>query len=74
MFWHKKKPEKVDLLALSDSERTRLIEKIKQRLQEKIRREKSLRHLLEAEKITVKGNVVYDVNEPLRGVTLSNKL
>lgn len=74
MFWSKKKREKLDLLSLSDSEKTKVIEEIRQKLQGKIREEKRLRHLLEAETITVKGKVVYEADEPLKGLILPNKL
>lgn len=74
MFWSKKKREKLDLLSLSDSEKTKVIEEIRQKLQGKIREEKRLRHLREAETITVKGKVVYEADEPLKGLILPNKL
>jgi len=45
MFWSKKKREKLDLLNLSDSEKTRVIEDIRKRLRGRIREEKRLRHL-----------------------------
>jgi len=74
MFWSKKKREKLDLLNLSDSEKTRVIEDIRKRLRGRIREEKRLRHLLEAETITVKGKVVYKADEPLKGLILPSKL
>jgi hypothetical protein len=74
MFRRKKKPENVDLLSLPDSEKAEVIKKIRRQLQERVRREKGLRDLLKVETITVKGKVVYDANEPLRGVNLPSKL
>lgn len=74
MFWSKKKREKLDLLSLSDSEKTRVIKDIRKRLQGRIREEKRLRHLLEVETITVKGKVVYEADEPLKGLVLPSKL
>lgn len=74
MFRRKEKTRKIDLLTLSDSERAEVIKNIRRKLKKKIRRERSLRHLFEVEKITVKGNVVYDVNDPLKGVRITSQL
>jgi hypothetical protein len=64
----------MDLLSLPNSEKAEVIKKIRRQLQERVRREKGLRDLLKVETITVKGKVVYDANEPLRGVNLPSKL
>ena len=73
MLWDKKN-KRIDLLNLSDSEKAEVIKKIRLRLQERIDTERGLRALLEAETIVVEGNVVYDANEPLRGITLPRRL
>lgn len=74
MFWRRKRRKKIDLLSLSDSEKAQVMKEIRKKLQERLRTEKSLRHLLEAETITVKGKVIYEANEPLKGFMLPNEL
>ena len=55
-------------------ERDEAIKKIRRVVQENLRRERSLHTLLEVETITIKGRVVYDANEPLKGIILNNKM
>lgn len=70
MLLSRKKPKKLDILTLSDSEKTKVLSEIKQKLQLKIREERELHNLLKAEKITVKGKIVYEANAPLKGIIM----
>lgn len=71
MVWRNKKPEKIDLLVIPDSEKIQVIKEIRRKLQEKIIEEKMLRSLLETETLSVNGNLVYAANAPLKGFSLS---
>ena len=68
MFTRNKK--KRDLLEMTNRERTRFIKEIKEKLRQKVIESKLQQMLLEAENVTVNGNVVYDENQPLSGFCL----
>lgn len=67
----KRNKKKRDLLEMSDRERTQLIKEIREKLRKKIVESKLQQMLLEAENITVNGNVVHDENQQLSGFCLN---
>ncbi len=68
---NKKTPKKIDILELSDAERTRIIKQIKQRLQKSMNEAKLWRTLLQYEELKINGQVVFSSNNPLEGLSVS---
>ncbi|MEM2568104.1 MAG: hypothetical protein QXH20_06520 [Candidatus Bathyarchaeia archaeon] len=64
---NKKTQRKMDLLELSDVERARVIEQLKQNLQKSISEARIWNALLQYEVITINGHVVFSSNAPLEG-------
>lgn len=67
----KRNKKKVDLLEMSNSERAQLIKKVREKFQQKVVESKLQKMLLEAENLTVNGNIVYDENQQLSGLLLT---
>jgi len=66
-----KKPRgKIDLLEMSDIERTKFMEKIKLSLRQSISEVKLWRTLLQYESITINGHVVFSEDGPLKGLVM----
>jgi hypothetical protein len=55
---NKKKKEKLDLLEMSNPERMRLIKEVREKLRQKAMEAKLWQRLLEAENLTINGNIV----------------
>jgi len=67
----KKTSKKIDILELSDAERLRVIEQIKQRLQKSVNEAKLWRALLQYEELKINGQVVFSSTNPLEGLSVS---
>ena len=67
---NKKKLKKPNLLEMSNHERNELIKEVREKLRQKTVEAKLWQSLLEAESLTINGNVVYKSNQPLHGFTL----
>ena len=72
MFGRRKK-KKLDLLEMSDHERFQFVKEVREKLQRRAIESKLQRLLLEAENLTVNGNVVYAENQQLSGFYLNRK-
>ena len=70
MFGRRKK-KKLDLLEMSDRERFQFVKEVREKLQQRVVESKLQRLLLEAENLTVNGNVVYAENQQLSGFYLN---
>jgi len=66
----KKKSKKSDLLEMSKQERIQLIKEIREKLQQKIIEAKLWQSLLDAESLTINGNIVCKPDQPLNGLRL----
>ena len=55
---NKKKLKKLDLLEMPNPERTRLIKEVREKLRQKMAEAKLWQSLLEAENLTINGNIV----------------
>jgi len=71
---NKKKRKTVDLLEMPDPERYRLIKEVKEQLQQKVAEAKLWQSLINAESLTVNGNIVYRGTEQLNGLHFNNKV
>jgi len=67
---NKKKLKRLNLLEMSNHQRIQLTREIKEKLRRKTVEAKLWQSLLEAESLTINGNVVYESNQPLHGLTL----
>lgn len=67
---NKKMQRKIDLLALSDVERARVIEQLKQNLQKSINEARLWKTLLQYEVVTINGQVVFSSDNPLEGLSM----
>jgi len=67
---NKKKLKKLNLLEMSNHERIQLVKEVREKLRQKIIEAKLWQSLLEAESLTINGDVVYKSNQPLHGLTL----
>jgi hypothetical protein len=67
----KRNKKKLDLLEMSNRERKLLIKEIREKLRQKAVESKLQKMLLEAENLTVNGNVVYGENQQLSGFYLN---
>jgi len=68
---NKKTPKKINILGLSDAEKMRVIEQIKQKLQKSVNEAKLWRTLLQYEELKINGQVVFSSNNPLEGLSIS---
>jgi hypothetical protein len=67
---NKKTQKKKDLLEMSDVERAKVIEKLKQSLQQSISEAKLWKTLLQYENVTINGHVVFSSDNPLEGLSV----
>jgi len=67
---NKKKLKKLNLLEMPNTERIQLIKEVREKLRQKVAEAKLWQSLLEAENLTINGNVVCKSNQPLHGLTL----
>jgi len=61
---------KIDLLDMSDAERTRVIEQIKQNLQRSISEARLWKTLLQYDELTINGQVIFSSDIPLEGFSM----
>jgi len=66
---NKKTQKKIDLLEMSDVERAKVIEKLKQSLQQSISEAKLWKTLLQYENVTINGHVVFS-EDSLNGLLM----
>jgi len=69
-----KNHKKLDLLEMPKSERTKLINEVREKLRQRIAETKLWQSLLEIESISINGNTIYRENEPLSGLYSENKI
>lgn len=67
---NKKKLKKLNLLEMSSHERSMLIKEAKVKLRQKAMEAKLWQSLLEAENLTINGDIVYESSQPLKGIFL----
>jgi len=67
---NKKKLKRLNLLEMSNHERIQLVKEVREKLRQKVTEAKLWQSLLEAESLTINGDVVYESNQPLHGFTL----
>jgi hypothetical protein len=67
-----KKPKPVDLLAMPQVERMKLIREVRQQLRQKAAEAKLWHNFIEADSVTINGNTVQPDKMPLRGMSLSD--
>jgi hypothetical protein len=67
---NKKKLKRLNLLEMPNHERSQLIKEVREKLRQKTVEAKLWQSLLEAESLTINGDVVYKSNQPLHGFTL----
>ncbi|MCS7124118.1 MAG: hypothetical protein NZ932_01700 [Candidatus Bathyarchaeota archaeon] len=67
---NRKTQRKIDLLDLSDAERSKVIEGLRQSLRRSISEAKLWKALLESEMITINGQVVFSSSNPLEGLSV----
>ncbi|MCW3993378.1 MAG: hypothetical protein NWE85_02290 [Candidatus Bathyarchaeota archaeon] len=67
---NKKKLKRLNLLEISNHERIQLIKEVREKLRQKTVEAKLWQSLLEAESVTINGDVVYKSNQPLHGLKL----
>jgi hypothetical protein len=65
---NRKTQKKVDLLEMSDVERTKVIEKLKQSFRQSINEAKLWKTLLHYENVTINGRTVFSSNNLLEGL------
>ncbi|MEM1540094.1 MAG: hypothetical protein QXJ07_01755 [Candidatus Bathyarchaeia archaeon] len=61
---------KIDLLDMSDAERTRVIEQIKQNFQRSISEARLWKTLLQYDELTINGQVIFSNDIPLEGFSM----
>ena len=71
---NKKKLKRLNLLEMSNHERIKLIKEVKEKLQQKAIEAKVWQSLLEAENLTINGNVVCRENQQLSGFYLRHRV
>jgi len=67
---NKKTQKKGDLLEMSDVERVKVIEKLKQSLRQSIYEAKLWKTLLQYENVAINGRVVFSSDNPLEGLSV----
>jgi hypothetical protein len=67
---NKKTQKKIDLLEMTDIERAKVIEKLKQSLRQSISEAKLWKTLLQYENITINGHVVFSGEDSLSGFSI----
>lgn len=71
---NKKKLKRLNLLEMPNTERVQLIKGIKEKLQQRIVEVKLWQSLLDADNLTINGNVVYKENQQLSGFYLRHRV
>jgi len=71
---NKKKLKKLDLLEMPNPERTRLIKEVREKLRQKMAEAKLWQSLLEAENLTINGNIVCREDEQFSIFYFDNKI
>jgi len=71
---NKKKPKKLDLLEMPNTERIKLIKEVKKNLQQKMAEAKLWQSLLETENLTINGKTVCKEDEQLARLYFDNKI
>ncbi len=69
-----KNPRKLDLLEMSDSERVKLIEEIRAKLQQNVAEAKLCQSLLQTERLTVNRNMVYGKDDRPSGFFFQSRI
>jgi len=67
---NKKKLKRLNLLEMSNHERIKLVKEVREKLRQKVTEAKLWQSLLEAESLTINGDVVYESNQPLHGFSI----
>ncbi len=67
---NRKTQRKINLLEMSDTEKTKVIEQLKQNLQRFISEAKLWKTLLQYEMVTINGQVVFSNDNPLEGFSV----
>lgn len=67
---NRKKQIKINLLEMSDTEKAKIIEQLKQNLRRSINEAKLWKTLLQYETVTVNGQVVFSGEESLNGLLM----
>ncbi|MEM2688680.1 MAG: hypothetical protein QXR01_02385 [Candidatus Bathyarchaeia archaeon] len=67
---NKKLKGKINLLELSDVERTRVIKQLKQNFQRSLLEARLWKTLLQCEMVTINGQVVFSSDTPLEGFSI----
>jgi hypothetical protein len=70
---NKKMQKKIDLLEMSEVERAKVIEKLKQSLRQSVSEAKLWKTLLQYENVTINGYVVFSTDNPLEGLLVQFK-
>ncbi len=73
-IWNKKKLKKLNLLEMSNHERIMLIKEAKATLRQKTMEAKLWQSLLEAENLTINGDIVYESSQPLNGFSFPHTI
>ena len=71
---NKKKLKKLDLLEMPNPERIKLIAEVREKLRQKIAEAKLWQSLLEAENLTINGNIVCREDEQFSRFCFDNKI
>jgi len=71
---NKKKLKKLNLLEMSNHERNMLIKEAKETLRQKTTEAKLWQSLLEAENLTINGDIVYESSQPLNGFSFPHTI
>jgi len=71
---NKKKLKKLNLLEMSNHERIQLIKEVREKLRQKTVEAKLWQSLLDAENVTINGNIVYKENQQLNGFYLRKRV
>jgi hypothetical protein len=71
---NKKKPKKLDLLEMPNTERMQLIRELGEALRQKIGEAKLWQSLVEAEDLTINGDVVCNSGQQLNGLRLERAI
>ena len=71
---NKKKLKKLDLLEMPNPERTRLIKEVREKLRQTMAEAKLWQSLLEAENLTINGNIVCREDEQFSIFYFDNKI
>lgn len=68
-FRKKRRSNKINLLEMSEQEQSELVSEVRTRLRQRALEAKLCQSLLEAEELTINGQVVYESSQPLEGLS-----